>query len=144
MRIGELAARSGVAATAIRHYEAVGLLPAPARSDGNHRAYAEADLNRLLLLRRLRLLGVGLPELRGLIDFAAGERCGPVREQLLPVVERRLGDLDRQLADLALLQSELRRYRDALRVGLGASDEPGAPFACCDPATCACLGRDDA
>ncbi|MDP9371519.1 MAG: MerR family transcriptional regulator [Chloroflexota bacterium] len=144
MRIGELAARSGVAATTIRYYEAVGLLPAPARSGGNQRAYAEADLNRLLLIKRLRLLGVGLPELRDLIDFTDANRCGPVREQLLPVVERRLTDLDRQLADLALLQAALRRYRDALRLGLAAPDALGERFACCDPATCACVGRDDA
>ncbi len=144
MRIGELAARSGVAATTIRYYEAAGLLPAPARSGGNQRAYAEADLNRLLLIKRLRLLGVGLPELRGLVAFAAGERCGPLRGQLLPVVERRLVDLDRQVADLALLHAALLRYRDTLRLGLGAPDAPGARFACCDPATCACLGRDDA
>lgn len=139
MRIGELAARSGVAATTIRYYESVGLLPAPARSASGQRSYAPTALNRLLLVKRLRLLGVGLLELRALVDFAAINHCAPVRARLVPVVEQRLTDLDRQLADLAALRTELLRYRAALQAALGQADGPDEQFCDCDPATCGCL-----
>ncbi len=144
MRIGELAAESGVAATTIRYYESVGLLPRPARSAGGYRAYGQADLNRLLLIKRLRLLGVGLAQLRGIVDFASAHACTPVRERLLPLVDRQLVDLERQLAELALLREDLLRYRDTLQAGLGEAGAAGEAFCACDPATCACLGQNRA
>lgn len=142
MRIGELATRCGVPATTIRYYESVGLLPTAERSASGHRSYGPADLNRLLLIKRLRLLGVDLPALRDLIDFASTNCCSPVRERLLPVVEQRLVDLDRQFAELSLLRTDLLHYRDALRAGLEQRDESDERFTCCAPATCACLGDD--
>ncbi len=144
MRIGELAARSGVPATTIRYYESVGLLAAPERSASGQRSYATTALSRLLLVKRLRLLGVGLPELRALVDFASASSCSPVRARLVPVVERRLLDLDRQLADLTALRAELLRYHTTLQATLGRDDAPGEPFCDCDPATCGCLGDNHA
>ena len=37
--IGEIAKRSGLTAKMIRHYESLGLLPAPARSEAGYRSY---------------------------------------------------------------------------------------------------------
>ena len=47
MKIGELASASSTAIETIRYYEREGLLPAPARSEGNFRLYQEAHLERL-------------------------------------------------------------------------------------------------
>ena len=71
LRIGELAARTGLTAPTIRYYEQIGLLPGGPRPHRSHRIYTEADVDRLDLLRRLRdLLGVSLDELQ---EIAAAE-----------------------------------------------------------------------
>lgn len=55
LTIGELARRTGMSAKAIRHYESIGLLPCPLRQANGYRRYGMADVNRLLLLRHIRL-----------------------------------------------------------------------------------------
>ena len=44
MHIGELARRTGIQVETIRYYEREGLLPEPARSDGNYRVYGPGHL----------------------------------------------------------------------------------------------------
>ncbi len=47
VNIGQAADASGVSAKMVRHYEAIGLLPAPTRTSGNYRTYGERnDLDR--------------------------------------------------------------------------------------------------
>ncbi|MBA2253525.1 MAG: MerR family DNA-binding transcriptional regulator, partial [Chloroflexi bacterium] len=50
MRIGELARQSGVAPTALRYYEQLGLLPEPERTASGYRAYGEAAVDRLAFI----------------------------------------------------------------------------------------------
>lgn len=140
MRIGQLAEEAGVPAKTIRYYEAVGLLPAPGRAPNGYRAYGQADLTRLLLIRRLRLAGVGLSELRDIVAVANSSSCFPMRECLLSVLNTRLAAIDRQLAELTTLRAELRRYQDDLRTTTMGEPETDTLFRACDPATCACLG----
>ena len=69
MRIGELAREAGTTPRTVRYYEEIGLLPsAGARAAGAHREYGSADLERLLLILRLKdLLGLSLDELREVV-----------------------------------------------------------------------------
>lgn len=59
--ISQVARMTGINAKAIRYYEGIGLLPSPSRSANQYRRYSMADMNRLILLRRIRYLGVPLP-----------------------------------------------------------------------------------
>lgn len=59
MQISELARRAGVAASAVRWYEAVGVLPAPPRRANGYRDYSEEDVSRLRIVISLRRLGLG-------------------------------------------------------------------------------------
>jgi DNA-binding transcriptional MerR regulator len=70
LRIGEVAKLAGTTPRTIRYYEEIGLLPATSgREPGAHRSYAEADVERLTDLLRLKdLLGVSLEELRELVE----------------------------------------------------------------------------
>jgi hypothetical protein len=47
MHIGEVAARSGISAKMVRHYEQLGLLPRVARSDAGYRRYGARELHTL-------------------------------------------------------------------------------------------------
>jgi MerR family redox-sensitive transcriptional activator SoxR len=59
LSIGELARRTGLAVSAIRHYEAVGIL-SPPRNAGGHRRYDRADLRRLSFAMVAQGLGLSL------------------------------------------------------------------------------------
>ena len=65
LRIGEVADRTGVTPRTIRYWEEIGLLGAAhERPEGKHRLYAEADLERISEIVRLRdLLGLSLEQL---------------------------------------------------------------------------------
>lgn len=65
--IGQAAARSGVSAKMIRHYERIGLMPPAARTSGNYRMYGEAELHRLHFIRRARTLGFAMKQIAALL-----------------------------------------------------------------------------
>ncbi|MGD9482834.1 MerR family transcriptional regulator [Streptomyces sp. TRM70308] len=68
MQIGQVAERTGLSLRTIRHYEEVGLVPPSARSKGGFRLYTEADVERLLVVRRMKPLGFSLEEMRDLLE----------------------------------------------------------------------------
>ena len=114
LTIGGLARLTGIPAKTIRFYEEIGLLPPARRQANRYRHYGQADVNRLVLLRRIRLLGVPLPEAKPLLVEANDARCADVQRELLTLVDARLAALDRELADLHALRDETLRYSRAL------------------------------
>jgi DNA-binding transcriptional MerR regulator len=136
LRIGEVARITGTTPRTIRYYEEIGLLPAASkREPGAHRTYAEAEVERLQELLRLKdLLGVSLEELSELTaaedaraDLRKEWRSGvedPVRrrqilEQALTYIDRQLQLVRRRRDEIGELDAELtakrRRLRDRLR-----------------------------
>jgi MerR family copper efflux transcriptional regulator len=72
MHIGELAERTGLSHRTIRHYDETGLLPASGRTEGGFRLYTQADLDTLLLIRRMKPLGFSLEEMQELLRVVEG------------------------------------------------------------------------
>ncbi|MET9860251.1 MerR family transcriptional regulator [Streptomyces smyrnaeus] len=69
MQIGEVAERTGLSLRTIRHYEEVGLVIPSARSKGRFRLYTEADVERLMVIRRMKPLDFSLEEMRDLLEI---------------------------------------------------------------------------
>lgn len=113
MRIGELAEQLGIKPSAIRFYEASGLLPPGARGLNGYRDYGPEDLKRLQTLQLAQRLGFPLDALRGL--FARGEQALPQAEVLSRLQARRSEiaqlrrELDAQDAEIASLIAECER-----------------------------------
>ena len=105
LTVGQLAARAGVRTDTIRYYERSGLLPEPNRTDGDHRRYGAADLDRMLFIRGAQRLGLRLAEIRELLVVRETGRCpcGPA-ETLL---REHIGELNREIARLTALRAEL-------------------------------------
>ena len=84
MQIGKFAERSGVSIHTLRHYDEVGLLRPSGRSEGGFRLYTEADLERFLVIRRMKPLGFSLTEMRQVLDVvdALPRATGAERERL--------------------------------------------------------------
>ena len=105
LTIGRLAAATGVNLETIRYYERIGLIAPPDRTEGGHRAYAEADRRRLAFVRRGRELGFSLDEVRALLALAApGQRsCADVAA----IAAAHLAEVRAKIADLARLEAIL-------------------------------------
>ena len=112
--ISQVARLTGINAKAIRYYESIGLLPPPPRSSNQYRRYAMADVNRLILLRRIRYLGVPLIEAKSLLQGATEARRSQVQHDLLRLVQVRLAAIDQEIAELRLLREELEQYQHTL------------------------------
>jgi MerR family transcriptional regulator, repressor of the yfmOP operon len=139
LRIGEVARLAGTTPRTIRYYEEIGLLPVAAgRQPGAHRTYAEADVERLTELLRLKdLLGLSLEELKELVE-AEGARAAlrrewqggvedPVRrrqilEQSLTYIARQLELVRRRREEIAKLEDELLARRKRVKALLRSTD----------------------
>lgn len=69
MDIGRAARESGVSIKMIRHYEAIGLLPPPARTLANYRVYGPNDVHMLRFIRRARTLGFSMDDIKELVGL---------------------------------------------------------------------------
>lgn len=95
LTIGDVTRRSGIAQTALRYYEQVGLLPAPHRVGGQRR-YQESVLMRLEVIRLCKTAGFSLTEIALLLkDDTAGR---PLAREL---AQAKLAEIDGQLESLA-------------------------------------------
>lgn len=109
--IGELARRAGVATSAIRYYEEVGLLPAPRRSSGK-RLFDERALDRLLVIAFAKEAGFTLREIRQLFSgFATTTPAGARWRKLATVKLDEIEALSRRIDAMKNL------LREALRCG---------------------------
>lgn len=69
MNIGDAAKASGVSVKMIRHYEAIGLLPAATRTESGYRVYRTEDVHALRFIRNARDLGFPLAETEELLGL---------------------------------------------------------------------------
>ncbi len=79
LTIGEVASRSGVAASALRFYEAEGLLVSQ-RTRGGHRQYARHTLRRVAFIRIAQRMGLSLEEIGGALAVVPADRAPTARE----------------------------------------------------------------
>jgi arsenate reductase (thioredoxin) len=105
MRVSELARRSGLAPSAVRFYEEIGVLPASRRLSNGYRDFAESDLARLQLVVSLRRLGLA-PIDAGRLAALCIER-GEIDMDLAPLIAAQRAAIERQRADLDRLNTEL-------------------------------------
>jgi len=95
LTIGEVARQAGVAATTLRYYERIGLVPAPTRLGGQRR-YDDAVLARLEVIGLCKSAGFALEEIQMLFADDA-----PGRPASRALAEAKLAEIDAQMASLA-------------------------------------------
>ena len=103
LKIGEIAARAGVSVDTVRYYEQRGILPTPVRLPSGYRTYAPSSVDRIVLARRLRAVGMSIDEIvAALAAHDGGGTCGSELWRLEAVRNR----IDTQIAEL----TELRNF----------------------------------
>jgi MerR family redox-sensitive transcriptional activator SoxR len=105
LTIGEVAARSGVAASALRFYEESGLI-ASRRTDGNQRRYERATLRRIAFIQAGKAAGIPLKRIGAALATLPSERA-PTRDDWERLSSGWREDLDRRIATLEALRSRL-------------------------------------
>ena len=128
LRIGELARQAGLAASALRYYEEVGLLEPSSRTESGYRLYGEEALGRLGFIRRAQSLGLSVSEIRELLANRTDNETD--RARLRHVVAHKLAATQTRLNELTTLKDELQaQYVRLLR---------GAIVPCGHLGDCAC------
>jgi MerR family redox-sensitive transcriptional activator SoxR len=73
LTIGAVAGRTGLAVSAVRYYEAEGLV-VPSRNDGGQRRFERADIRRLSFVKIAQQFGFTLPQIKAQLDSLPGGR----------------------------------------------------------------------
>ncbi len=108
MRIGELTARAGVTARTVRYYESIGLMPAAEREGGGQHYYTELAVARLRKIEQLKLLGLTLDEIGGVIDLYFSDPSGArAKRKVLTMLRKHLTEIDDKLAEVHKLRADL-------------------------------------
>jgi MerR family redox-sensitive transcriptional activator SoxR len=105
MAIGELAARTGVAPSALRFYESLGLL-ASDRTGGGHRTYPRHTLRRVAFIRVAQRVGLSLEEIGEALSMLPAHRA-PTRREWGRMSRRWQGRLDERIRTLERLRDDL-------------------------------------
>jgi MerR family copper efflux transcriptional regulator len=123
MHIGEVAARTELSLRSLRHWEEVGLLMPSGRTDGGFRLYTESDVDKILVIRRMKPLGFSIEEMKAVMrdlevlddaspDSAAGrdarDRLAAVSEEAAERRERLVRQLEMADEFIGLLEARRR------------------------------------
>lgn len=112
LKIGELAARSGLTVRALHHYDDIGLLKPSARADSGYRLYNRDDVARLHKVQALRKFGMSLADIA---TFLASPDA-----PFADVVSQQITALDQQIKQAATLREQLGR----LQLQMSGNDDP--------------------
>ena len=134
LKVGEVARLTGLSVKTLHHYEEEGLARPAGRSETGYRLYGEEEVARLRFIRRAKLLGLTLEEIKELVSLAAGCNAGELVPTLKDILEVQLEKTDRRMKELATFRENLLYYKRRLY-----EDDPG--HACkAHTSFCGCLG----
>lgn len=109
--IAQASAVTGVSAKMIRHYESIGLIKAPVRTENRYRHYAEADLHDLGFIRRSRDLGFSFEDIRQLLDLWRNK--GRSSAEVKAIALRHIEELDEKATALAAMSRTLKTLAES-------------------------------
>ena len=120
--IGTLAKNLEMSQRTIRYYEEIGLLNSIKRIEGGRRVYTDADLRRMKLIKRLKIMGLTLSEMQELEAIWTIEKSNTkLLKRLSELLENHLKRLDDRIADLDILRNEITEYQERIQAKIAKS-----------------------
>lgn len=124
LRVGQVAAATGVSADTVRHYERLGLIPKASRTEAGYRQYPAQAIPRVQLVQRGLQFGFSLKELATFLK--ARDKGTPPCRAVRTAAEQLLTRVEQQLKDLAKTRTVMRKTLREWDVRLSATP-PNAP-----------------
>src|SRR5436189_254595 len=121
-----LARMGGVSADTIRHYERVGVLPAPVRGANGYRYHVRESAGRVMLIRRAIAIGFSLAELARILRQR--DQGTPPCRGVRALAGEKLAGLDRRIAETQAMREELAGIVEEWDGQLAATREGEAAF----------------
>ncbi len=112
LKIGEVARLAGVPAKTLRYYEGIGLISPAGRTASGYRLYGWRELEQIEFVRRAKLMGLSLDEIRGLVESAEDGIPNKVFQHLDGLLERSLAETERKIEELRAFRESLLKYRE--------------------------------
>lgn len=105
MRIGALAAATGLSTSRIRFYESEELIAPPVRLSNGYRDYPASTVASLQMIQQAQRFGFSLAEIRQAMrtEVPSGRRC----DHFLRLLQHKLGEVDRHLAQMKQARARL-------------------------------------
>ena len=120
--IGQAASQSGVSAKMVRHYEALGLLPAVHRTDAGYRQYGDQQIHTLRFIRRARDLGFSMAEIAELLKlWQTQDRASA---DVKRIAQAHVADLERRIAGMEAMRQTLAQLADCCQ----GNERPDCPI----------------
>src|SRR5690606_30357139 len=101
MHIGEVAERTGLSLRTLRHYDEVGLVTPSDRTDAGYRLYTDVDLERILLIRRMKPLGFSLEQMGEVLAAHDALEADPADRDARAALDSFVADAEERRAKLA-------------------------------------------
>ena len=124
MQSGELSRLAGISTDTLRHYERLGVLPKPPRTNGGYRDYAANSLERVRLIQSALKVGFSLSELATILRMR--DRGEVPCQRVRAIAGHKLEEVKQQINDLLAMRDQLERIVNDWDSRL-AHTSPGKP-----------------
>src|SRR5688500_16505686 len=108
LTISQVAEKVGLSAKTIRYYESCEVIKPLSRQDNSYRCFTEQDVERLLLVKRARNIGLSLHEIKNIVSECIDKGCLEARQYVANNVSNYIARVDAQIADLETLKRQLQ------------------------------------
>lgn len=111
----------GMPAKTLRYYEEIGLISPAGRTESGYRLYGWRELEQIEFVRRAKLMGLSLGQIRGLVEAAEAGIPSGVLRRLEDLLDLKLEETERKLEELRAFRESLLEYREQVAMA-GADD----------------------
>jgi MerR family copper efflux transcriptional regulator len=122
MNIGQAATASGVSAKMIRHYESIGLIPAPRRTYSGYRTYAENEVHTLRFIHHARKLGFSMAQIGELLGLWRNQRRSSSKVKEL--AQAHIAELEQKIREMSAMKATLEHLAHCCH----GDDRPDCPI----------------
>jgi DNA-binding transcriptional MerR regulator len=130
LRVAELAARAGVAASTVRFYERAGLLSPARRAMNGYRMFDESALEELAFIQRAKAIGMSLEDIAGLVAVWPSGSCQSLQAQMRVHLAGQISQVREQRAALDAFERQLQTVLGRLSVRDPGPEQCGRGCGC--------------
>ncbi len=107
LTVGRLSRTVGINVETVRYYENIGLMPKPERKESGYRVYSDSDVERLRFIKKSKLLGFTLKEIKELLLLRIDDNttCDDLREK----AELKIEEVNLKIKELKKIKRALEK-----------------------------------